>query len=51
MLKKSERKLWLGFSYIEQLAIESGIPKCMDDGQVEDLVAKGYIRVEVEELE
>jgi hypothetical protein len=51
VLKRSERKLWYGFSYMKQFAIEAGIPECMDDGSTEDLVAKGYIKIEVEDLE
>jgi hypothetical protein len=51
MPDRTERKLWFGFSYMEQFAIEAEILECMDDGPVEDLVAKGYIRTEAEELE
>jgi hypothetical protein len=51
MPDKIGRKLWFGFSYIEEFAIEAETPECMDDGPVEDLVAKGYIRTEAEELE
>jgi hypothetical protein len=51
MLEETERKLWFGFSYMEQFALEIGIPECMDDGPIEDLVSKGYIKTEAEELE
>jgi predicted transcriptional regulator len=42
MLEKLDSKLWLRFSYMEQLAAEEGLPKCMTDGPIEDLVATGY---------
>jgi hypothetical protein len=40
--KTKKKKLWLGFSYMEQLAVEAGTPECMTDGPTEDLVAMGY---------
>jgi hypothetical protein len=49
--EKRKPSYWMGFSYMEQLAVEAGIPECTSDGSVDDLVAKGYIRVEVEEME
>ena len=49
--KKLNKKYWLGFHYMEQLATEEGTPECYSDGSVEDLVIQGYIRIEVEELE
>jgi hypothetical protein len=49
--EKGERKLWFGSSYMEQFALEGGTPECMEDGPPKDLVAKGYNRTEVEELE
>jgi hypothetical protein len=45
------RRYWLGFNYMEQLAKEAGIPECTNDGSIEDLVAKGYMRTEAMELE
>ena len=51
MLEKLDNKLWLGFSYMEQLAAEEGLPKCITNGPTEDLVAMGYKQEEVEELE
>jgi hypothetical protein len=49
--EKQDRRYWLGFNYMEQLAIEAGTPECHSDGPVEDLVTKGYLRNEVVELE
>jgi hypothetical protein len=49
--KTKKKKLWLGFSYMEQLAVEAGTPECMTDGPTEDLVAMGYLRDEAEELQ
>jgi hypothetical protein len=49
--EKLDSKLWLGFSYMEQLAVEEGLPKCMNDGPTEDLVAMGYKQAKAEELE
>jgi hypothetical protein len=49
--EKGKPSYWMGFSYMEQLAVEAGIPECTSDGSVDDLVAKGYIRVEAEEME
>jgi hypothetical protein len=51
MPDKLENKLWFGFSYMEQMAVEEGLPKCMTDGPTEDLVAMGYMRIEADELE
>jgi hypothetical protein len=36
----NRKKFWLGFNYMEQLAIENGVPECSSDGSIEDLVAK-----------
>jgi hypothetical protein len=47
----TSRKYWLGFSYMEQIAREAEIPECTSEGSIEDLVAKGYLRHEVEERE
>jgi hypothetical protein len=49
--EKLGNKLWYGFSYMEQLAAEEGLPECMTDGPTEDLVAMGYRQDEAEELE
>jgi hypothetical protein len=49
--EKLGSKLWYGFSYMEQLAAEEGLPECRTDGPTEDLVAMGYIQEEAEELE
>ena len=48
--KKREPKYWMGFSYMEQMAMEAGIPECISDGLVEDLVATRYIRAKAKEL-
>jgi hypothetical protein len=40
----------MGFTYMEQMAIEARIPECTSDGSVEDLVATRYIRAKAEEL-
>ena len=45
------RKYWLGFNYTEQLAKEARMLECIVDESIEDLVARGYMRTEVEELE
>jgi hypothetical protein len=49
--EKQDRRYWLGFNYMEQLAIEVGTPECHSDGPVEDLVTQGYLQNEAEELE
>jgi hypothetical protein len=49
--EKEKPRYWMGFSYMEQLAVEAGIPECTSDGSVDDLMAKGYIRAEAEEME
>jgi hypothetical protein len=49
--EKGKPRYWMGFSYVEQLAAEVGISECTSDGSVDDLVDKGYIRVEAEEME
>jgi hypothetical protein len=49
--EKGKPRYWMGFSYMEQLAVEVGIPECTSDGSVDNLVAKGYIRAEAEEME
>jgi hypothetical protein len=49
--EKLDRKYWLGFNYMELLAIESDILECYSGGPVEDLITQGYLRIEAEELE
>jgi hypothetical protein len=44
------KRYWLGYSYMEQIAKEIGIPECIEDGSIEDLVAKGYMQTEAKEL-
>jgi hypothetical protein len=50
-LEKQDRRYWLSFNYMEQLAIEVGTSECHSDGPVEDLVTQGYLQNEAEELE
>jgi hypothetical protein len=49
--EKEKPRYWMGFSYMEQLIVEDGILECTSDESVDDLVAKGYIRAEAEEME
>lgn len=42
--------MWYGFSYIKQLTVE-GLLECRTNGPIEDLVAMGYRKEKVEELE
>jgi hypothetical protein len=49
-LKKMKKMYWLRFNNLEQLAIEVGTPKCNNNGSMEDVVIKKYIRTKTKEL-
>jgi hypothetical protein len=50
ILKQVKQKYWLGFSYMETLAIEARVFVCSSDGAMEDLVLLGYMRREAKVL-
>jgi hypothetical protein len=43
-------RYWLGFSYMEQIAIDRNLLECTNNEPPEDLMAKGYIKTEAEEM-
>jgi hypothetical protein len=43
-------RYWLGFSYMEQIAIDRNLPECTNSEPLEDLMTKGYTKTEAEEM-
>ena len=39
-------RYWLGFSYMEQIAIDRDLPECTNNEPLEDLMEKRYIKTE-----